>query len=249
MRSTLLATLAGMAVIGPLPAQHYKVEVTSTQNVSMAAMGMPDQQVKLTSTGFLTVTMSDTTGGRLAHVTIDSSTFDGGELMAQLDPATLGDTKGAAFHFYVVEGKIKDAGTPTVTNLRTMSLLPGVMMLFPAPKAGVKVGDNWTDTTRIDSTSAQGRVTGTNVTDWSVSGADGEALVLEGKVSGTTSIDMAMGQMSGSTSGTQHITSTPAGPAIAVDNVMQTDMSMAMGATGQPINIKGTSILKIIRLP
>lgn len=250
MRIIRLSSLLGAVTAGALPAQHYRAEITSQQAINMASLGMPDRTIKTGSTASFTVTMSDTVGGQLAHIVVDSATFDDGDLGAMLDPSVLGEAVGAVFHLYIVKGRIQGTPLPQHSGLRAMTLVPAVAMLFPGVPAGASPGTTWTDTVRSDSSMATGHVASTTITVWSVTGSTGETLVLEGNATGTTSAELgAMGQMNGTTIETRHVTTTPNGPAVSADRQTSVEMLLVMdaGQGAQPAGIKGTSTVKVWR--
>ena len=67
----------------------YKIVTRTNTDIDLTAAGQGSQTIALVSTTFVTVNLSDTAGGQLANIVVDSSAFDGGAIAAQLPPAML----------------------------------------------------------------------------------------------------------------------------------------------------------------
>jgi hypothetical protein len=145
----------------------YKIRQLTEQEIDATALGGGKQSVKVGTTGFVTVTLTDSSGGKAMHVVVDSMQADSG---SQVSPAALDSLKGAAFHAFVspagkVEGlkAMKDGGSVTAVQ--------GLITdLFPRAKAGVRVGDGWTDTTETTNNLGNGSMSVRKVTNWKAAG-------------------------------------------------------------------------------
>jgi len=146
-----LASLTG-AVTTPSAPQRYRIEVKAQTEVDATASGQGKFSSELSLVGFITVTMSDTTGGQLAHIVVDSVVIPAGiEMPPQMgDPAA---AKGIFFHGYIVDGKVKGGLKPNQPNQLVAMLAGGVENLFPGLRTTAKVGDTWSDTVKTDATS------------------------------------------------------------------------------------------------
>lgn len=180
-----LATLTG-TVTGPTAPQRYRIEVKAQQEVDMSAMGGGKQTTDLGVVGFVTVTMSDTTGGQLAHIVIDSVTIPAGiELPPQLADAT-GGAKGIYFHGYIINGKAKDGLKPSTPNNPLVGLLAGaVENLFPGLRTTAKLGDSWVDTVKTDKTTGETKQNSTTLLNWKVSSGTMASMTFDATTTGT----------------------------------------------------------------
>ncbi len=242
----LLLTLvaAPPTVIAPADSFRYRVVTKSIQEVDASALGQGSQTVEVTTTGLITLTLTDSAGGQVAHITVDSAGMDGGEAMAMLGPEMTTVPKGVFFHFFVKDGKIVGDPSPSAMSLPVVNLMGAITVLFTNPRPTAKVGDLWTDTTRIDTTTAQGKTSGNNITNWKVASMENGGLVLEAAIVGTMDVDSPMGKMTGSTSGKQRlITRAKGGPLVSLTSDTINDMVMTMGTAA--VNIKGTAKITV----
>lgn len=193
----------------------YKVDVAVKQAVDLTPMGQGVMDSDINAAVWVAVTMSDTAGGQLAHLVIDSMSVEAtGMAGAQFPQEAVNAARGAFFHAYIVDGKVK--GTPTLSvenNIAVMVLgAPALSALFIGMPEGKKVGDTWTDTTNTAPEGGNG-MSGQSVVEWKVTGMDGEAYVVTGTSTGTVSGEQQGQQISGTVEGTTEATTTPGGPA------------------------------------
>lgn len=130
----------------------YKIEIKAESVVDLSAMGAGEQRGNQGVTAFVAVTLSDTTGGKIMHVVIDSVKMDGGPM--PVAPAMLDSAKGAALHGFVdPRGKVsglKNMKSALDSNM-ALAQVKGLMSTFyPRMKPGAKSGDSWTDTTDVE---------------------------------------------------------------------------------------------------
>jgi hypothetical protein len=245
MLFTLLSVPA--ATIAPADSFRYRIVTVSNQEVDASALGQGSQTVSITTTALITLRLTDSAGGQVAHITIDSAGMEGGEAMAMLGPEMTEVPKGVFFHFFVKDGKPASDMTPSATSLPVLNLAGAIAVLFTEPKPTAKVGDMWTDTTVVDTAMAQGSSKVTTISKWKVSGMEAGGRVLDAESTGTMEVDTPMGKMSGTTSGRQHLVTRPRGPLARVTSDNITDMVMAMGT--MQMNIKGTAKITVEPIP
>lgn len=245
----LLLTLLATSPFTTAPADsfRYRLVTKSAQEIDMAALGQGVQSVEITSTALITVVMTDSAGGQVAHITVDSAGMDGGEAMAMLGEEMTTVPEGVFFHFFVKDGKIASDATPSVMSVPVMNLIGPISMLFVNPKPTAKIGEFWTDTTTVDTTMAEGASKATTITKWKYSADETGGRVLDGEMTGTVTVDSPMGQMHGTSSGSQQIVTRTRGPVVRVSNKTISDMVMAMGTAS--MNIKGTTTITVEPLP
>ena len=231
---TLLLSLHMPA--GPVPAHaplRYKIVTRSNTDIDLSAAGQGSQTVTLISTTFVSVTLTDTAGGRLANIVVDSSTFDGGAVAANLPPEMSADPKGATFHLYVVDGKSKSPLLPTPMSIQAAQAAGGIELLFAGLRL-TKPGDTWTDTTRADTTMNGSSAKGSRVAIWTARNADqGGALQFDATWTGTTSAGFGQAQMEMQVTGASHVT------AVAGELAQKANSTGTGGAT---LNMAGMSL-------
>jgi len=247
----LVSLMAGPHPAGP-PLK-YKFETKSITTVDLSAMGQANQTVETSAVAFFAVTLSDTTGGQLAHVVIDSLHFDGGAMMAMLPDSLLQLKPGTFFHLYLVDGKVRSGLTPSSTSLMAVQALPGVQMLFSGVRPNRPVGTTWVDTSVVDTTmkvetgAADARMGSKTYTSWAVTARDGDTLILDATSKGTTTMNMMGNDMQGTTTGKQHLVVSTLGMTRDGTGETKTEMAMAIGGTTAQLTVVATSILT--RLP
>jgi hypothetical protein len=145
----------------------YKIRQVMEQEIDATALGGGKQSMKMGTTGFFTVTMTDSSGGKAMHVVVDSMQADSG---SAVPPAVFDSLKGAAFHGFVSPaGKVE--GLKPMKDGASVMVVQGMFTdLFPRAKAGVKVGDGWTDTTETTNNLGNGSMNVRKVTNWKAAG-------------------------------------------------------------------------------
>ncbi len=249
-----IASLAG-GVNHPTPPGpvHYRVDVGASQDVDASAVGGPQNTTKFDLTGYLAVTMSDTAGGQLAQMVIDSVTLPAG---AQL-PMGVGSpdsARGISFHAYVVQGKVSTVPPPSSPNALAAIFGGAIGVLFPGVHANAKVGDSWTDTTTAKSSDNGNARTTVTVTKWTVTAVNGDEMTVQGNATGTTEgpVSTSAGDMllKGTMSGDRNVTTTAAGPASHAEAKATTDATLTSASMPNAvISVKGTTTITVTRLP
>jgi hypothetical protein len=239
----VLASLASQSQ-GPV---HYRVEAQTVATVDLSSMGQAPQNQTMTSMALLTTTVRDTAGGKVAHIVIDSITFDGGGAEAQMPPEMLVSAKGAFFDGYVVNGRFKTPPSSSVKSVPATQVAAGVLLMFPGARSGMKVGDSWTDTVRTDTTTSAGAANGQTTIAWTVQSIDNGVITLNAITAATGTVGAGAAQMQIQSNGKQTATSTVAGPASSGLTTSQGETSMNVGGNAIPIRVSTT--VKLTQLP
>lgn len=156
-RSTALLVLPlalGLAAAVNPPASttgRYKIETVTSSIVDLSSVGQGEQKNEFTVTGFVTITLTDSAGGRVMHAVLDSSSVVPAPPGAP--PGALEGQQGATYH-----GFIGANGRTESFAVMGDSAAPqgGVLMMqilrdfYPNVKAGFKAGDTWRDSTQTN---------------------------------------------------------------------------------------------------
>lgn len=249
----VLVVLAGLGPVKPVVPTapvHYRIDAKSRQEVDLTAFGQPSQVTELTAKVFISLTMMDTTGGKLAHVVIDSMMFDAtGQMQMAFNQAAADSAKGATIHAYVVDGKVKDNAKLSVETQATGLARQTLSLLFAGTRAGKKAGDGWVDTTTASNKSATGTTqTTTVVTDWKVTGAEGDVMTAEGNGKGQVSMEGGEQQISGTSTSKLTVTSPAGGPARRATLTSQQALMVTVPGAPEPIPVTATSNLTLTLL-
>jgi hypothetical protein len=142
---TALAALLVVPSINLAPATtKYRIDQSLFQEIDASAAGSAKQVISFTTSSFITLTLADSAGGKVMRVVIDSLKADS---TAPIPPAVLDSARGAEFHGFV-ERSGKPSGLAPVHGTSAISQVQGLLSdFFPWSKAGIKVGQSWTDTT------------------------------------------------------------------------------------------------------
>ena len=173
-------------------------------NRSTVVVGDGAQTIVMTMSAFVSVTMRDSADGHVAHVAVDSCSFDAGEMTAMLPPQLLESAKGTSLDAFVRNGRMIHV-VPSSSVMQTMQLVPAVQLVLVGTRA-THAGDSWVDTTHSDTTVAVASAKGTQVTSWTAAASPGGGLDITGAVNGTTSVGGGMMQLEMQMTGTSHVT-------------------------------------------
>lgn len=138
------ATLALPAFLPPPTTVKYRVDQSLTQEVDGSAEGQGKQSLSFTASSFVTVTLNDSAGGRTMRVVIDSVK---GDSATPIPPAVMDSARGGEFRAYLSRSGKPSPLTPTGTSPAAAQVQGLLADFFPWVRAGLKVGEAWTDTT------------------------------------------------------------------------------------------------------
>jgi hypothetical protein len=239
MLTLLLALAAAPSPRDSTPARYHLV------NKSTVVVGDGMQTVEITLSEFVSVTMHDSGAGQLAHVVVDSSSFDAGTLTAMLPEVMTRTATGSSLDVYLVNGATRH-WTPSANIAQTMQLAPAVQLLLVGTRA-TRGGDHWVDTTASDTTVAVAKASGAQIIAWSAKEAAAGVIELDGTSHGTTSVATGGTQLAMETTGTSHLS----GRAGALpQSATATDTGEAtMNAAGSTMKMKVVHTMTIDALP
>jgi len=154
-RFGVLAPLALFAAAGPPPAPSttkYLIETTIEQTVDLTAVGQGEQKNTVTQVAVFTVVLTDSAGGKVMHVVVDSMAVNG----PMAPPASvLQGLKGAWVHGYLdPQGHPRNLVASNDSSEVLGQLTTSLHTFYPRLKPGFKQGDNWLDTTEVASKSS-----------------------------------------------------------------------------------------------
>jgi hypothetical protein len=134
----------------------YRIDQSLTQEMDASAAGGVKQKIAFTTSSFVTVTLADSAGGKTIRVVIDSVR---GDSSTPIPPAVLDSARGAEFHGFLAKSG-KPLGLQPSGNGSAATQIQGLLSdFYPWTKAGLKVGDSWTDTTAKTSATGADSVT------------------------------------------------------------------------------------------
>jgi hypothetical protein len=148
----------------------YQIETRNETTVDLSGFGQPSQQVNFGLVSWVAVTLSDTAGGRVLHVVVDSMKYDG--TAPQVSQATADSAKGGVLHGFVdPNGRVKNF-TARPENI-FLSDVQGVLhSFFPKVKTGAKSGEGWSDTVEVTNNSNGANVTSKFLINYTAAGQE-----------------------------------------------------------------------------
>ena len=252
-RALALLALAGTSVGTPPATMRYRIDQTIDQAVDASVIGGGQQQQRFSVSTFLSVTLTDTAGGKVVAAVVDSMRADS----APLPQAVLDSARGTPLH-----GLLDAAGHISgVKTLRDTPLAPQltdiVSRLYPGLRIGLKVGDGWTDTTQTSNAAGGGTLMVSRITTYKATGTearrDGKALKVEtaftSNVSGTQQTPAGPAQIQGSGTGTGTHYVTTDGRYLGGGYSVTTKLTLAGAFAPQPLPVTLTETFAVITLP
>ncbi len=142
-----LAAVGALALLPAVPGKpvtlRYRLDQTLTQEMDASADGKGKQAISFSTSSFLTVTMTDSTGGKVVRMVVDSMR---GDSTSPIPAAVFDSARGAEYHAFLnSSGKLSEI-EPVSTSTATREVQGFLTDFFPWVRAGVKVGDTWADT-------------------------------------------------------------------------------------------------------
>jgi hypothetical protein len=145
-RYTALAAAAlVLPLLGRAPAMtKYRIDQSLFQEIDATPAGGAKQRIAFTTSSFVTVSLHDSASGKVIRVVVDSLR---GDSAMPIPTAVLDSARGAEFHGFVEKsGKLSEL-EPVRPNPAAVQIQGLLSDFFPWIKAGLKVGDSWSDTT------------------------------------------------------------------------------------------------------
>jgi hypothetical protein len=142
---TALAAILILPAIGLAPTTtRYRIDQSLLQEIDATAAGGAKQVISFTTSSFVTVTLADSAGGKVMRVIIDSLK---GDSTTPIPAAVLDSARGAEFRGFV-ERSGRPTGLQPVHGTSAIAQVQGLLSdFYPWSKAGIKVGQSWSDTT------------------------------------------------------------------------------------------------------
>lgn len=256
MVSGMLALLiAANGMVGPdgpdKSPQRFRVDVKLEQVVDLSSAGMSEMRSTATGTSFVSLTVSDTTGGSVMHLVIDSVKVSAVGQFETAFTQTMADSLQNQFiHAYIVNGRSDGPPKPSVENNPVMALVaPAVSALYPGISDKASNGDKWSDTTRSETSTEQGTQNTTQVVDWVVTARNGDVVTVSGTGNGTLNADMGGQQVSGTVTTSAEVTSVIGGPATASKVTSNQNITVLTAQFPEPIPVMATSEATLTKLP
>jgi hypothetical protein len=254
----LLLGIAG-SVIAVLPYRatsttKYRVDGRLSQEADATALGGGKQLFAMKTATYVTLTLSDSAGGRAIKMVVDS--IRGDSLPPGVTAEDLNKAKGS-----VVTGFSDPKGN--VTNVKSsaesvagLGLTGLVSQLVLPARSGLKVGDTWSDTTETSNPVGGGSLGSRTVTNWKVNGSETRAGVKAMKIDGAFASAIAGAQetpggavdIEGTATGTNSVFIGPDGRHLGGTTTSKSNLNATLAAQGVtlPIVIDASSTITVL---
>jgi hypothetical protein len=152
-----LATGLVLPISGYAPSTtKYRIDQSLSQEMDATAAGGAKQRTAFSTSSFVTVTLADSAGGKAIRVVVDSVR---GDSATPIPPPVLDSARGSEFRGFLDKSG-KPTGLKPTANAPAAVQIQGLLSdFFPWTKAGLKVGDSWSDTTAKTSGTGSDSVT------------------------------------------------------------------------------------------
>jgi len=256
------AALAGGLIATPAPTSHaaavttlhYKVGIVAQSTIDLSAMGAGEQKNNAGFTGYFTMTLKDTTGGKALTMVLDTMTVENATQGQAMLQAAADSSKGSTWKGLLTDkGKINDLvlvqGGPGAQQFETV--LAG---FFPRGAAHTKKqGDVWADTLSYTSTGEGGTTSIRMETTFTAAG-EGMYNGAKALTINTTSITSSVGTQTGpggemdleghgTGAGTYYVSKD--GTYLGGTNTLDSDIVINTSQAPMPIPLKAHTVVTI----
>lgn len=158
------AALALPIAVGPLqPTTRYRIDQTLTQEVDASAAGQGKQTLSFSTSSFVTVTLTDSAGGKTMRVVVDSMR---GDSASPIPPSVFDSVRGSVYHSFVSRegrpGRLEPvSATPAAAQVQGL-----LSDFFPWVRPGLRPGQAWSDTSVTATSDGADTVTVRKVTQY-----------------------------------------------------------------------------------
>ncbi len=256
---TATAALAIAALSAAVPAPlapvtaKYRVDQTLTQEIDATAAGKGKQSISFATSSFLTLTLTDSVGGKSVRVVVDSMR---GDSAAPIPAAVFDSAKGAEFHaFLSTAGKLSELEAVNVSEAaaRVQGFLSD---FFPWVKAGARTGEQWADTSAKTTIVGTDSVLTKRVTSYRVLGREARgarkavrvASEYSSTVAGTQPTGNGPARIEGSGKGTGTYFVSPEGVYLGGDWQLRSALAISGAFSNEPLPITITQTTKVTAL-
>jgi hypothetical protein len=163
-----LLALAGASGSAAPGSTRYRVDQAVDQSVDATAIGGGPQRQRFAVSTFVTVTLTDTSGGKVVNAVIDSMIGDS----APVPKAVLDSVRGLPVHGLLDRAGHISAVKPLRETPLAAQMTDIVSRLYPGLRQKLKQGDGWTDTSQVSTPTNGGTMNLRRITTYKASGKE-----------------------------------------------------------------------------
>jgi hypothetical protein len=164
-----MALALPMAQAAPVQTR-YRIDQSLSQEVDATPAGQGKQSLSFSTSSFVTVTATDSAGGKVLRVVVDSMR---GDSATPIPAAVFDSARGAVYHGFVArEGRpgrleLMGGGPPAAAQVQGL-----ISDFYPWVRPGLRSGEAWADTTVTRTGDGADSVTVRRVTSYRAGGPD-----------------------------------------------------------------------------
>jgi hypothetical protein len=253
-RALGLLTFAGVAAFAaPSSTTKYRVDQTVDQAVDATAMGGAEQRQRFAVSTFVTVTLTDTAGGKVVSAVVDSMVSDS----APVPKAVLDSVRGLPLHGLLDTAGHVSGVKPLRENPLAAQMTDIISRLYPGLRPMLKQGDGWIDTTRVSTPANGGTMNLERITTYKATGKERrgrtDALKVDASfsstVTGTQQTPNGPAQIAGTGSGTGAHYVTPDGRYVGGSWTVTTKLTLSGSFAPKPVPVTLVETFAVSELP
>jgi hypothetical protein len=150
-------------------AARYRIDQSLTQEVDATAAGQGTQTLSFNTSSFVTVTLTDSAGGKAMRVVVDSMR---GDSTSPIPAEVFDSAKGSVYHAFLAKngrpGRLEaTSASPAATQVQGL-----LSDFFPWVRPGLRTGEAWADTSVTATGEGADSVTVHRVTRYHADGPD-----------------------------------------------------------------------------
>jgi hypothetical protein len=242
----VLIVAAASAASAPVTVR-YRIEQKTESKVDLSGFGQGEQVQNQNATWVVTLSYTDSAGGRVLHAVLDSMRMDGG--MVPISPASIDSAKGTTYHgFLDAEWRLKSLTASKSSGLGAQ-FESTLRLLHPSVKRGAAAGATWVDTVDTPTKSPQADLKARAIRTFTMGGAEAYEgaqatrldVALVGTVSGTLETPGGSAEMMGGGPGTGTSYLAPDGRFVGGKSNSVTEAIVTIASAPGPIPVKTTT--------
>jgi hypothetical protein len=250
-----LAALQAAPPPAPAPVTtRYRVDQTLMQEMDASAAGKGKQRVSFSTSSFLSLTLTDSIGGRTVRVVVDSMR---GDSASPVPPSVFDSARGAEFRAFLSSaGKLSELEAVKVSSAayRVQGFLSD---FFPWVKGGLKPGQQWADTSAKTTTDGTDSVVVRRVMSYRVLASETRAArkalrvasEYKSTVAGSQPTDNGPARIEGAGKGSGTYFVSPDGLYLGGDWQLQSSLTISGAFSNEPLPLTITQTTKVTALP
>jgi hypothetical protein len=248
LSAAALAWSAGGAA--PPVTAKYRVDQSLTQEVDGTASGAGKQVLRFTTSTFVTVTLTDSAGGRAMRVVIDSMK---GDSASPIPAAVMVSARGGEFRAFLDRRGKPSPLTPTGASPAASQVQGLLSDFYPWVRPGFKVGESWADTSVNTTGAGSDTVTVRRVTNYKAAASEtGQAVKAvritadhTSNVAGNQPTPQGPARLEGSGSGSGTYFVSPDGRYLGGEWQLRSTLQLSGSFAKEPVPITVTQTTKV----